>query len=85
MTTNDDINKIIVGDSKNVLELKFLINKVAQSESTVLVLGETGTGKELVANALHIASKRKGAFIPVNCAAIPAELLESNELNQHRQ
>ena len=84
MTTNDEINKIIVGDSKNVLELKFLINKVAQSESTVLVLGETGTGKELVANALHIASKRKGAFIPVNCAAIPAELLESELFGHER-
>ena len=84
MTTNNDINKIIIGDSKNVLELKFLIDKVAQSESTVLVLGETGTGKELVANALHIASKRKGSFIPVNCAAIPAELLESELFGHER-
>ena len=72
-----DINKLIIGKSKSVLELKLLINKVAVSESTVLVLGETGTGKELVAEAIHKASKRKGQFVPVNCAAIPSELLES--------
>ncbi len=84
MTVNNDINNIIIGESKNVLELKFLIEKVAKSESTVLVLGETGTGKELVAKALHVASQRKGNFIPVNCAAIPAELLES-ELFGHEK
>lgn len=84
MTSNKDINNIIIGESKNVLELKFLIEKVAKSESTVLILGETGTGKELVAKALHVASKRKGPFIPVNCAAIPAELLES-ELFGHEK
>ena len=84
MTVAKDINDIIIGESKNVLELKFLIDKVAKSESTVLVLGETGTGKELVAKALHSASKRKGFFIPVNCAAIPAELLES-ELFGHEK
>ena len=54
-----DINKLIIGKSKSVLELKLLINKVAVSESTVLVLGETGTGKELVAEAIHKISKRK--------------------------
>ena len=84
MTANKDINNIIIGESKNILELKFLIEKVAKSESTVLVLGETGTGKELVAKSLHVASKRKGSFIPVNCAAIPAELLES-ELFGHEK
>ena len=84
MTGNIKINSIIIGESKKVLELKFLIEKVALSESTVLVLGETGTGKELVAKALHASSKRKGAFIPVNCAAIPAELLES-ELFGHEK
>ena len=79
-----DINKLIIGKSKSVLELKLLINKVAVSESTVLVLGETGTGKELVAEAIHKASKRKGQFVPVNCAAIPSELLES-ELFGHEK
>ena len=84
LTKNRDIDNIIIGNSKKVLELKFLIEKVAPSESTVLVLGDTGTGKELVAQALHKSSKRNGAFIPVNCAAIPAELLES-ELFGHEK
>ena len=79
-----DIDKLIVGKTKSVLELKLLINKVASSESTVLILGETGTGKELVAEAIHKTSKRKGQFIPVNCAAIPSELLES-ELFGHEK
>ena len=59
MTKNTEIDKIIIGESKKILELKFLIEKVASSESTVLVLGETGTGKELVAQALHKSSKEK--------------------------
>ena len=80
-----DINKLIIGKSKSVLELKLLINKVAVSESTVLVLGETGTGKELVAEAIHKTSKRKGQFIPVNCAAIPSELLESELLGMKKE
>ena len=84
LTALKEINNIIIGESKKALELKFLIDKVANSESTVLILGETGTGKELVAKALHEASKRKGSFIPVNCAAIPAELLES-ELFGHEK
>ena len=47
LTMSKEIDNIIIGESKKVLELKFLIEKVAPSESTVLVLGETGTGKEL--------------------------------------
>tara|TARA_A100000164_G_scaffold372224_1_gene401172 strand:+ start:158 stop:1243 length:1086 start_codon:yes stop_codon:yes gene_type:complete len=84
LTRNKKIDEIIIGESKKVLELKYLIEKVAKSESTVLVQGETGTGKELVSQALHISSKRKGSFIPVNCAAIPADLLES-ELFGHEK
>ena len=79
-----DIDKFIIGKSKNVMELKLLIKKVAPTESTVLALGESGTGKELVAEALHKLSKRKGQFVPVNCAAIPSELLES-ELFGHEK
>ena len=79
-----DIDKFIIGKSKNVMELKLLIKKVAPTESTVLALGESGTGKELVAEALHKLSKRKGQFVPVNCAAIPSELLES-ELFRHEK
>ena len=61
MTKSTEIDKIIIGESKKILELKFLIEKVALSESTVLIQGETGTGKELVAQALHKSSKRKGS------------------------
>jgi DNA-binding NtrC family response regulator len=49
----------------------------ARSSSTVLIVGESGTGKELIARAIHEMSERKGAFVPVNCAAIPEELIES--------
>jgi DNA-binding NtrC family response regulator len=67
----------IVGASRPVRELFDLIKSAARSQSTVLVTGESGTGKELVARAIHEASSRRGAFVPVNCAAIPAELIES--------
>jgi formate hydrogenlyase transcriptional activator len=61
------------------------VEKVAPSDSTVLILGETGTGKELIAHALHRRSKRaKGAFIKVNCAAIPQSLIAS-ELFGHEK
>ncbi len=79
-----NLDNLIIGRSKSVLELKMLINKVANSSSTVLILGETGTGKELVAEAIHKSSNKKGKFIPVNCAAIPADLLES-ELFGHEK
>ena len=79
-----NLDNLIIGKSKSVLELKMLINKVANSSSTVLILGETGTGKELVAEAIHKSSNKKGKFIPVNCAAIPADLLES-ELFGHEK
>ncbi len=78
------IEKIIKGKSKAVVELRMLIEKVSLSQSTVLVLGETGTGKELVAQSIHEFSNRTGSFIPVNCAAIPTELLES-ELFGHEK
>ena len=72
-----DINKLIIGKSAAVKELKRLIQLVAPSSAAVLVQGETGTGKELVARAIHDESKRRGNLIAVNCAAIPSELLES--------
>lgn len=67
----------IIGASRAIQELFELIARAGRSVSTVLVTGESGTGKELVASAIHEASERKGAFVPVNCAAIPAELMES--------
>ena len=79
-----DINKLIVGQSAAAKELKRLIQLVAPSQATVLVQGETGTGKELVARAIHDESKRRGKLIAVNCAAIPSDLLES-ELFGHEK
>ncbi len=54
-----------------------VVQKVAATNSTVLILGESGTGKELIARAVHDMSGAKGAFVPVNCGAIPDNLLES--------
>lgn len=68
----------LVGSSPAMRAVQKLIGMAAASDSTVLVTGETGTGKELVARALHEYGPRaKGPFVSVNCAAIPAELLES--------
>ncbi len=75
----------IVGSSREINELRALIEVVGPTDSTVLILGDSGTGKELVAKALHSCSeRRRGPFIPVNCGAIPRELLES-ELFGHRK
>lgn len=68
----------IIGESEKMLSLFELMEKVANSDSTVLLMGESGTGKEMVARAIHDLSNRKNKnFVPVNCAAIPDELLES--------
>ena len=72
----ESIHKII-GDSSPTQELKRLINLVAVSDGAVVVRGPTGSGKELVAEALHPGSKRSGEFVAINCAAIPKDLLES--------
>ena len=71
------IDDIIIGQSAPAKELKKLIEVVAEAPTSVLVLGDTGTGKELVARAIHSASRRSGRLVSVNCAAIPSELLES--------
>jgi DNA-binding NtrC family response regulator len=68
----------IIGESRKMLSLFELIEKVAGSDSTVLLQGESGTGKELVARAIHdLSTRRNRNFVPVNCAAIPDDLLES--------
>ena len=68
----------IVGTSKPLMAVLSRIAKVAPTDSTVLIVGETGTGKELIARAVHKRSQRSGgAFVSVNCAAIPRDLIAS--------
>lgn len=68
----------IVGVSDPMKEIFNLISKVAETDSTVLLLGDSGTGKEMIANAIHFKSQRASRpIVPVNCAAIPEDLLES--------
>jgi PAS domain S-box-containing protein len=75
----------IVGSSQALRRVISQIDRVAPTDSTVLILGETGTGKELIASAIHKRSKRSAkAFIRVNCAAIPASLIAS-ELFGHEK
>src|SRR5215475_3081861 len=72
--------KELIGASAQFRALLDEVNLVAPVDSTVLIQGETGTGKELIARAIHEASARRGnRLVPLNCAAIPAALLE-NEL-----
>jgi DNA-binding NtrC family response regulator len=75
----------IIGESEGIVKIKEMIEKVAPSDARVLITGGNGTGKELVARALHDNSnRRKAPFIEVNCAAIPSELIES-ELFGHEK
>ncbi len=75
----------LIGQSKTILELKEMIRIVAPTNAWILIMGENGTGKELVARSIHYQSKRaKRPFIEVNCAAIPEELIES-ELFGHEK
>lgn len=75
----------IIGETEAIIRIKEMIEKVGPSEARVLITGENGTGKELVAQSLHDNSPRKDEpFIEVNCAAIPTELIES-ELFGHEK
>jgi two-component system, NtrC family, response regulator AtoC len=70
--------KGLIGESPPMQKVYDLMGRIADSEASVLIRGETGTGKELAARALHLASRRReAAFVPVNCAALPETLLES--------
>ncbi|MDB4943657.1 MAG: acetoacetate metabolism regulatory protein AtoC [Labilithrix sp.] len=75
---NDASQSIIVGGSPAMRKVSDLIERVGDSDASVLIHGETGTGKELVARAVHQKSRRReGPFVAINCAAVPHSLLES--------
>ncbi len=75
----------IVGQSKKMLELFELVGAVAGSDANILVLGENGTGKEMIANAMHAHSARADApFVKINCAALPKELIEAELFGYRR-
>ena len=71
-----ETEEILIGSSSGMLNLKEAISRLGPTDATVLILGESGVGKERVAEALHKAS-RTGPFIPINCAAIPKDLIEA--------
>lgn len=82
---DDDVESEFVGSSKSMKEVFSLIQKLSQVDTTVLIRGENGTGKELVARAIHYNSPRKHEkFIAINCGAIPENLMES-ELFGHEK
>ena len=71
------LDKKIIGQSPAAVQLKKMIELIAPSDAPAIIYGATGSGKELVAEALHEESRRKGRFVTVNCAAIPKELIEA--------
>ena len=84
MVTNS-VKGIMIGDDSALDHVRQLIAQVSETDATVLLFGETGTGKELAARGLHYLSNRSGKdFVPINCGAIPRDLLES-ELFGHEK
>ena len=76
---------LLIGETPTMLQVRRLIDTIAPTDASVMILGETGTGKELVARSIHDKSRRADrAFIPVNCGALPDNLVES-ELFGHRK
>src|SRR5262245_49544295 len=67
----------MISESPLMQKVFSMVERVARTNTTVLILGESGTGKELVARAIHRLSARPGKLVPVNCGAIPEEILES--------
>ena len=81
----EQIGKSLIGESPAIGKVHQAISQVAAEKATVLITGETGTGKELVARAIHQQSPRKNSlFVAVNCAAIPSEMLESELFGHER-
>src|SRR5881397_3471136 len=71
--------KTIIGSSEEMVRVFKMVDRVADSEATILIQGESGTGKELIAREIHYRSRRNsGPFVSINCGAIPRDLLESN-------
>ena len=73
VTPLQTLEELLFGDSVLMRDVRDLVLRVAPSDASVLIIGETGTGKELVALGIHNCSSRSdGPFVPVNCGAIPA-------------
>lgn len=84
-TQNPELFRSLVGNSRSVQRVRKMIDQVAPTEATVLILGESGTGKEVVARNIHYYSNRRNKpFVPINCGAIPSELLESELFGHER-
>src|SRR5262249_37350098 len=69
--------KLLVGNSRQMRQIAQIIQLVGARRATVLITGETGTGKEMAARAIHLAGRRAGPLVAVNCSALPDALLES--------
>lgn len=80
-----DVFEHFIGNSSEIIKIKKMIAQVAKSDSNVLIHGESGTGKDVIANCIHLLSDRKmKPYVPINCGAIPQELIES-ELFGHEK
>src|SRR3989454_307774 len=77
-------NELVIGRTPALQEVYKVIGRVAPTDATVLIQGETGTGKELIAKTIHSPSERHGPFVALNCSAIPNELLESELFGYER-
>jgi transcriptional regulator with PAS, ATPase and Fis domain len=75
---------MFVGGSQAILRVRELIDKAARSGSIVLIIGESGVGKDVASNEIHTRSKRSGRFLAVNCAAIPGDIMESELFGHER-
>ena len=85
LTTESPVDRLLVGRSEAIQSLRQLIRQVAPTNASVLITGPSGSGKEMVARALHMESRRAaGNFVAVNCGAIPNDLLESELFGHER-